>query len=342
MEPVVSLDIGGSLARAALVVGAEARAYAQAAWPPGLTPAEEAGFAATLARRVVPAEGATPPRAVGVALAALTDRAGRVAAWPNRPQWQGLPFGAMLEAELGLPVVIEDDANAAAVGEWIYGAGRGYRHVAVMMVGTGIGAGIILDGRLVRGTHGWAGEAGHITLAPDGPRCVCGRAGCLQALASGRALDQLAARHGLADAAALAAAAANGDPWAVAAVRAHGAWLGVAAATLVNLLDLEAVVIGGGLSRLGALWWQAVADALRDHTLYADQRNVALHRATLAQSGILGAACLARRQCAGRRPSPAVYSTGGADLSLAHSQFTAAGYPGDIHRPDATQVEEMP
>jgi glucokinase len=234
----------------------------------------------------------------------LCDADGVVVAWPNRPAWRGQPVRARLEARLAVPVRVEDDANAAALGEFRLGAGRGRRHGLVMTVGTGVGAGLVLDGRLHSGRNGWAGEIGHTVVQPGGPECACGRRGCLQALASGRALERAGAEHGLASGAEVGAAAARGEAWACEALEACGRWLGLAAANAATLLDLEVVVVGGALGQLGAPLWPALESSFGSALGYNALRRVALERAQLGESaGLLGALGLALdlgRERAGR------------------------------------------
>jgi len=206
-----------------------------------------------------------------------------------------------------MPVVIEDDANAAALAEWTYGAARGYQHVIVIMAGTGIGAGLILGGQLFRGNNGWAGELGHLTLLGDGPSCPCGKQGCLQVMASGRALGAVAAERGLPSALAVTESAMQGEAWAQQALADCGRWLGLGAANAVNLLDLEAVVVGGGLSALGQFWWTALKEAFEANLINKSHRQVILSPAILPQTaGLIGAALLARQSIA-RSPSERLY-----------------------------------
>ncbi len=291
---VAGLDIGGTQVRAALARGRQIVASQATTWPSGCSAVEEVHFIADLVLGLARETGLAEVRAVGVSLAALMNPDGVVVEWPNRPSWRGLAVRPLLEARLGLPIAIEDDANAAALAEWAFGAGQGFRHVLVMMVGTGVGAGLILDGRLFRGRHGWAGELGHQVMLPDGPPCPCGLRGCLQVLASGRALERAAVERGLADGPALVAAAGRGEAWAGEVLAASGRWIGLAAANAVNLLDLEAVVIGGGLSGLGPPWWPAIEAALRANMLNPAHRDVVLRRAALPDTaGVLGAVGLA-------------------------------------------------
>ena len=292
---VLGLDVGATRVRAAAARGFEILVTRSATWPAGLTPEAEADFVADTALRALheAAPGAYAC-AAGVALAALTDDDGRVVAWPNRPNWAGLPLRARLEARLGLTVRVEDDANAAALGEWRLGNGRGYTSGLVMTVGTGVGAGLVLDGQLWRGRHGWAGELGHVIVQPGGPECACGRRGCVQALASGRGLDRLAREHGLGGGEDLAAAAERGETWAHEALVECGRWLGLGAANAVTLLDLEVVIVGGALGRLGAPFWPALEASLHANLPQPEARGVALLRALLgAGAGLVGALGLA-------------------------------------------------
>ncbi|HYP25627.1 MAG TPA: ROK family protein [Blastocatellia bacterium] len=295
----LGLDIGGTRVRAALGSGLNVGPTLSDEWPDGLSPESAVGFIADLASGLISESGAAGTvRACGVSLAALTNKQGEVVSWPNHPDWRGLPFESMLGSRLGLPLVIEDDANAAALAEAKLGAGRDYRNLLVMMAGTGVGAGLILRGRLFRGSNGWAGELGHQIVLPGGPECACGHRGCLQLVASGRALERAAAEHGLPGAAALSEAAARGEVFALEALADCGRWLGLAAANVVNLLDLEAVIVGGGLSKLGAPLWPALEGALRTNLLVQSHRSVALHQAALPDdAGVRGAILLAQDAC---------------------------------------------
>jgi glucokinase len=292
---LIGLDIGGTHVRAALTTGTDIVAARTAAWPRGLSPDQEVRFVSDMALELI--KDAAPGCAVsaaGVSLAALVDKDGTVVNWPNRPAWRGVAFRPLLEQRLRMPVVVEDDANAAALAECKLGAARECRHALAITAGTGIGGGIVLDGRLFRGANGWAGEVGHMIVCPDGPPCACGMRGCLQAVASGRALERVATERGLKGAADVASAAARGEEWALVLLTDFGRRLGIAAANLVCLLDLEAVVVGGGLMRLGHAWWSAVGEALRENLFNVKHRSVALYEAELSdRAGLMGAILLA-------------------------------------------------
>jgi glucokinase len=170
---------------------------------------------------------------------------------------------------LGLPVQLDNDANVAAYGEYRFGAGRGYRLVLLVTVGTGLGGGIVSDGRLVRGANGFAAEVGHVVLQPDGLPCGCGNAGCWEQMASGTAIGRLAARrlasgptrshraHDRGDPEAATGRSvpggARGDASARRILAEVGRWLGIGLAGLANILDRGVIVAGGGTAAAGDL-----------------------------------------------------------------------------------------
>ena len=292
---VIGVDIGGTWIRVALadesrIIGTEATR-----WPSGLSPAEEVNFIADVALKFAGKWGkADSVLAAGVSLAALVDVGGTIVTWPNRPQWRALPFKTILETRLGVPIKIEDDANAAALAEWQFGAGRGYHYLMVIMAGTGVGCGLILNDSLFRGHTGWAGELGHLVMLPEGIECPCGHRGCLQTVASGRALERVAFARNLPDAAALVNASQEGQAWASEELAVCGGWLGLAAANVANLLDLEAVIVGGGLSGHSEPWWKALTERFYANLLNRNHRQVNLHKATLSETvGLIGAISLA-------------------------------------------------
>ena len=201
--------------------------------------------------------------AVGAGAAGMVEWPGGHIRWAPNNAYRELPLRQLLAQETGLPTVVDNDANVAAWAEARHGAAVGYGHVVVLTVGTGIGAGVVLGGRLQRGYSGLGGEIGHITVTPDGRRCGCGNTGCLEAMASGSALGRAGREAAAADPrgalATLAGgaekvsgqivfdAAQRGDQTARELFGQVGYWLGVGIASVVNLLDIELVVIGGGL-----------------------------------------------------------------------------------------------
>ncbi len=208
----------------------------------------------------------------------------------------------------GPTVVVENDANAATYGEWRAGAGRGHEHLLMVTLGTGVGGGAVVAGRLLRGANGFAGEAGHTPLVHGGRRCACGRAGCLEAYASGGAIaaeaverlaagaDSSLASLDVVDGRAVSEAAAAGDALAVAVLEQVGRWLGEGLVGMVNLLDPGIVVVGGGVADAVADWVlpqvEAVLAAEVEGHDHRDPPKVV--RATLGDdAGIVGAALLA-------------------------------------------------
>jgi len=220
-------------------------------------------------------------------------------------------YGEISEA-LKLPLVFENEANAAAYGEWTCGAARGLRDVFYVTIGTGIGAALILEGRLHRGAHGFAGEFGHVKVEPRGIECGCGGRGCLETIASGPNIVRRVRERLFSDPAfslsPLAAqmedtltvplivqAALDGDELARAVLRETGRYFGVAIANVLNLLDVEMVCLGGPVMLAGEILLEAVRKAARKHTLRAIFGGCRFTIGALGQdAGIIGAALLAR------------------------------------------------
>jgi glucokinase len=235
-------------------------------------------------------------RAVGVACAATVDHRTGTPVWAGTLPLDGFPLRTYLEGELGLPVVLENDGNAAAVGEHRAGAGVGASDLVVLTVGTGVGGGLILGGRLHRGATGVAGELGHFAVDARGPRCVdgCPGIGHLDVLGSGSALDAEARRRGIADARAAVELARAGDPTARAVVARLGRMLGRGACTLVNVLDPELLLVGGGVAAAGELLLAPMRRIVRRATLAPARDEVRIEPAQLGdQAGLIGAAALA-------------------------------------------------
>jgi glucokinase len=217
------------------------------------------------------------------------------------PAWRSFPLRARLQDRFaGIPVRLHNDAVCVAAGEHWRGAGQGAGNMLGMVVSTGVGGGLILDGRVIEGGSGNAGHIGHVVVDPeDGPLCRCGGRGCLEGIARGPALAEWARgqgwRPGQPDATAkdLAADAARADPVGLAAFRRAGRALGIAIASAVDLCDLEVVCIGGGLSQAGPLLFGPLEEALRAHARLEFTRNARVVAAALGQdAGLVGAAAL--------------------------------------------------
>ncbi|MGH2661801.1 MAG: ROK family glucokinase [Actinomycetota bacterium] len=248
--------------------------------------------------------------AVGVGAAGMVDfEAGALAFSPNLPLRE-VSLRALVADRVAIPCVVDNDANAAAWGEYRFGAARGTRHALVVTVGTGIGGGIIEDGRLFRGAHGFAAEIGHVIVEPDGPPCGCGNRGCWEQVASGQAIGRLGQQLADADPTSLIAtlaggervtgrhvsdAAAKGDGGAMAIFAEVGRRLGEGIAGLVNTLDPELVVVGGGVAEEGDLLLEPARRAFRDAVEAPDHRpDVQIVAALLGNdAGAIGAAALA-------------------------------------------------
>lgn len=185
---------------------------------------------------------------VGVGIAGLVDFDGRLLDSPNLGLTH-VPVRADLQTALGMPVMVDNDANVAAYGEFRCGAGVGEPFLSLITVGTGIGMGIISEGHLYRGKQGFAGEPGHMTVEPDGRQCACGKRGCWERYASGTALAGAVARFGSPKE--LLLAAQHRAPEAVAAYAEVGTWLGRGLANIAAILDPGAILIGGGVSEAG-------------------------------------------------------------------------------------------
>ena len=236
-------------------------------------------------------------------------------ATPNIAGWNGVDLDYQLTSLIGLPVVIENDANAAAWGEARFGAGRGKRHMLMLTVGTGIGGGIVVNGELYRGAFGTAAEIGHIRVVPEGHLCGCGARGCFEQYGSGNALMRHAreaiaaspdiARNILArgdgtleglTGKAITDAARDGDAVALAAFNTTAQWLGAGIATLSVILDPECVVIGGGVIDAGDILLEPTRAAMVRYMPFAGKHPYPeIIGAQLGnEAGLVGVADLAR------------------------------------------------
>lgn len=254
--------------------------------------------------------------AVGVGAAGFVNASRSAILLAPNLGWKDVPLKENLESRLGLTVVIENDANVAAWGEYKHGAGRGLSEMVCVTVGTGIGGGLVLGGQLFRGSHGVAAEIGHMCVDPGGRLCGCGKRGCWEQYASGNALVREARylaserRHEAAKLLALGdgtpegvkgahitKAAQEGDPVALGAFDSIARWLGVGMADVTALLDPGVFVIGGGVSEAGDLLLGAVKRAYKESVSGSDIRPIAEVRlAELGnKAGVVGAADLARR-----------------------------------------------
>lgn len=316
-EPIaIGVDIGGTQLRAATVDAAGHILDRRRA----ATPAADAGQLVTVLRSVVSdldADGRLP---IGVGIAGLVTGEGVVRYGPNIGI-RDLPLAAALAGVNDSGVVVLNDASAATFGEQRFGAGRGATDLLLFTVGTGVGGGVVVGGQLVLGRGGFGGELGHIIVEEGGRRCPCGNLGCIEAYASGSAIGAMA-REALADPAEasslrdvsdpvgkdVTAAAEAGDRLAARVLEDAGRWLGVATASLVNTLDPELVLVGGGAAAATAPWLlPAARDSLAAHLIGADWREPpSIELATLGDdAGVVGSALLAAERAPGAGTVPA-------------------------------------
>jgi glucokinase len=314
--PVGAIDLGGTKIHAA-VVDEHGRIVASDRRP---TEAE-GGLEAVLRRMTASLQEAATAAGVpagrlerlGVAVAGAIDSGrGLVAEAPNLPGWHDVPLAEMLKARTGLATVIENDANCSAIGEHTFGAARGVDDVVYITVSTGIGAGIIVAGRVYGGAQGSAGEIGHMVVQPEGPRCGCGRVGCLEAMASGTAigraaadsiaagrspmLAQIAGEWGGASAEVVSIAAERGDSEAQLILAEAARYLGIGLVNVTHLLNPGMIVLGGGAARMRSRLIEPAIEQLRSHAFASMARDLRVEFAVYGDdSAVLGAAAVALR-----------------------------------------------
>ena len=248
---------------------------------------------------------------IGVACAGPLDvRQGLILSSPNLPGWFEFPIVEIIRRRMEVPVVLENDANAAALAEQKFGAGKGFNNLLYVTISTGIGGGIIADGKLIHGRTGNAGEIGHITVIPNGIRCGCGARGCLEAVCSGTGIarrfvekiksgadsrvigrvqniEQITAKH-------IAEAAAEGDPLAIDIWEETIFYLSIGLGNLIVMFEPEAIILGGGVSMTGEQLFRPLQEQISNHVkiLPAEKIQI-LHAGLGAESGIYGALALA-------------------------------------------------
>jgi glucokinase len=300
----VGIDLGGSKI-AGLRMDHDGQVLAR---EEAITPPDAEGILEALLR-ICGSLASEDARSVGVGAAGMVEfEVGALRFSPNLPL-RDVPIRSLIEERSGLRCVVDNDANAAGWAEYRFGAARGHRHVLLVTVGTGIGGAIVMDGQVYRGAHGFASEIGHIIVEPNGPQCGCGNRGCLEQVASGQALDRLAAAEAARDPNGAIAriaegpakgrhaseAARAGDQAARYILEEVGRRLGEGIAGLVNVLDPDVVVVGGGVAKEGDLLLDPARRAFRATVEAADRRpDVPIVTAQLGnEAGAMGAAALA-------------------------------------------------
>lgn len=246
---------------------------------------------------------------VGLGVAGLVDnQKGVLREATNFPGWINVALGARLQESLKASVVVDNDANVAALGEYAFGAGRGYPYLMMVTLGTGVGAGLILNGQIYRGAYGAAGEFGHITIDKNGPLCACGRRGCIEAYIGKNGILRIARDHlPLYPQSRLAAldinkltpkdifrAAKAGDELARLVFYDAGDNLGYGLGSVVNLLNIQRIILGGGVAAAGHFILESAQKRLDKMSLNNSEKPVQIIRAKLAEkAGFVGAASLA-------------------------------------------------
>lgn len=314
---ILAMDVGGTKQTVALADG-EGQIQVQQRRPTERESGAEGGIEVLLemAHEVVAEAGLTLTEVarVGIGFGGPVDvRTGTVLLSHHVPGWENVPLRAIMEEKLGLPTVVDNDANAGTLGEARFGAGRGAEDLVYINIGTGIGGGIMVKGQLVRGVTTTAGEIGHTTVKEDGPLCTCGKRGCLESICSGDSIGRRAreavtaqpnAGRALVEAAGgqvgaitsetVFAVAAQGDALAQALVDETVHYLALAIGNLLNLLNPELVIIGGGLSEVGDILFVPLRQAVREIALEVPYRAAHIVPAELGyEAGILGAVALA-------------------------------------------------
>lgn len=252
---------------------------------------------------------------VGVGAAGFVSSDRRTIRFAANLAWREHPFADAIERLTGLPVIVENDANAAGWAEYRFGAATAARHMLMATVGTGLGGAIVLDGQLIRGSGGFAGEVAHMTAVPDGQWCGCGRKGCLEQYTSGTALVRNARFRALAgdplmdplvqaaggdrediDGPLITRLAQEGDPGSVELIAEIGRWLGEGMASIASLLDPEVIVVGGGVAAAGDLLLDPARESYAKHLTAREHRELApfVVASMGNEAGIVGAADLAR------------------------------------------------
>ncbi len=316
--PVVTVDVGGSK----IALGIVSRDYRVLVRDDHPTLAEE-GVGSVINRiisavkQLVASCGMTMSQLCGISLAAagaIYSQRGIITLSPNLPGWRDIPLGSIIKERLGIKTWLLNDANAAALGEHQFGAGRGVGNLIYLTIGTGIGGAIIIDGKLYTGACGSAGEIGHMTIEVNGPRCDCGNFGCLETLASGRAIAREAknrisagGKSALTEAVAgkieditaevVATVAQQGDALANAVIKDVANYLGVGMVNLVNIFNPEVIIVGGGVASVGDLLLEPARQVVMERAFSVSAGAVRIVTAELGNdAGLLGAAHFAFKQ----------------------------------------------
>lgn len=291
----LGIDIGGTRLRVAVIeetgqVLARQEVFTQAQAGPDAV----IGQIVEIADRIAPDRGGI----IGAGISCpgpLDTTRGLAMGIPTLAGWDNIPIADMIGSALGLPVRLENDGIAAAMGEWTFGAGKGLNNIVYVTISTGIGGGVVIDGRVAHGRMGMAAHIGHMIVERDGEACSCGNHGCWEAYASGTAFGRRIARRALVDLPdpkAVFAAASAGDARALELVAEQADWLGVGIANLLHLYSPDAVLLGGGVANGFALLWPGITARLAVSAMPAF-KAVPVKPAGLGENaGLIGAAAM--------------------------------------------------
>jgi len=318
-EVLLGIDLGGTQVKAAAVtLDGTVAGHDVRPTPADDGPEAVADVMAASARAALEAANGATARAAGIgAPGPMNWQTGVVFSPPNLVGWHNVPLAEMMRARLGIPCFVDNDANLACYGEFSTGAGRGTQDMCMLTLGTGVGGGIVVFGRLLRGIDGTAAEIGHLTVQRDGRKCGCGAHGCLEAYASVTGLVRTAiegleagkpsslrgACGGNLNALTgkmISDEAGRGDTFARWVIEETGDWIGVGIASLINLLNPEKVVLGGGMIHAGELLLNAIRKRAKKDAFEVPANRAQIVIAELGEAaGVVGAAMAARERQAG-------------------------------------------
>jgi glucokinase len=301
---ILGIDIGGTTSKLGLVQQGQVIARARIATEGHADDRAFADALAQAARELTLSKDLPPLQAVGIGAPNANQLTGIIEMAPNLPWKYDVPLARMMADRLGVPAVLGNDANAAALGEWRYGAGQGFRDLLVVTLGTGVGSGFIVNGQLVLGSAGNAGELGHVIMDVNGRACTCGRRGCLEAYVSIRGMRQTYAElsavpegQGILSATGvlpIAEAARTGDVAALATFERTVSWLAVGLANAVCATGPGRIVLFGGIARNGELLMAPLRERFHEALLniYRGRVDITVSALPDDDAALLGAAAL--------------------------------------------------
>ena len=304
MRTIISIDIGGTQLRAAAYKQGQREPFAQKKVK---TKASEPDTFGRLVKLVEDIWSQTEKvTAIGVSSPGPVDpHTGVIMFAPNIKEWRDFPIAAKLMQHFGVPTYLDNDANLAGLAEWKFGAGRGHHNVLYLTVSTGVGGGVIINDRLLQGYHGLAAELGHTVVQADGPLCGCGQRGHLESFSSGTGIERFVADQLKAGRASvlhpgkknsahdISEAAKQGDAVAKRIFTIVGEYIGVGLASVVNLLNPEIIIIGGGVADAGDILLNPIKETIRKRAMPIAASAVQIVPAKLGNNaGVIGASLL--------------------------------------------------